>query len=120
MVLPITNVEIFVWTVTAAVTVEERTGVGWVIKKTRGTAVFHQETISVSKIVITMLTARQEYYYPGTNHAMITTVLAVQSSTKTTANMTASLELTRSNKMIQTLISTRTYKTALIFMVTQV
>ena len=82
MVLPITNVEIFVWTVTAAVTVEERTGVGWVIKKARGTAVFHQKTISVPKIVITggntMLTARQEYYYPGTNHAMITTVLAVQ------------------------------------------
>ena len=104
------------WTTATAVTVEERTGGGMMIQKTRGTAVFHQETISVPKTVIangiTMLTARQEYYYPGTNHAMITTVLAVQSST-TTVNMTASLELMKPKKIRQTLISTRTYKTAL-------
>ena len=63
-----------------AVTVEEMTGTGLMIKKTRGTAVFHQETLTVPKIVtsmITMLTAHQEYYYPGTNHAMVP-VLAVQ------------------------------------------
>ena len=78
----ITNVEIFVFMKAAAVTVEEMTGIGRMIKKTRGTAVFHQEAISVPRIVITslitMLLARQEYYYPGTNHAIITTVLAVQ------------------------------------------
>ena len=69
----------------ATVTVEEMTGVGVMIKKTRGTAVFPQEIISVPKsikIVMkigdTMLAARQEYYSPGTNLAMITTVLAVQ------------------------------------------
>ena len=101
MILTITNVETFVFMRTTAVTVEERTGVGGMIKKTRGTAVFHQETISVPKTVMTsgntMLTARPEYYFPGTNHAMITTVLAVQSSTKITANMTASLELMKPN-----------------------
>ena len=50
---------------------------GGLIKKTRGTAVFPQEAISVQKIVMAMLSARQEYYYPGTNHAMVP-VLAVQ------------------------------------------
>ena len=66
---------------TTGVTVEEMTGTGLMIKKT-STAVFHQETLTVQEIVNTsgntMLTAHQEYYYPGTNHAMITTVLAVQ------------------------------------------
>ena len=100
---------------TTAVTVEERTGVGMMIKKTRGTAVFHQETISVSSMRL-VISVRQEYYYPGTKRATIT-VLAVQSSTTTTANMTASLELTRPKKMKRTLISTRTYKTALVVMV---
>ena len=75
-------------------------------EKTRGTAVFHQEARNVPKmaittcilmldliviamlkmilitmshtILITMLPARQECYYPGTNHAMITAVTAVQ------------------------------------------
>ena len=100
------------------VSVEKMTGAGRMIKKTRSTAVSHQETISVPKIVMTsgntMLTARQEYYSPGTNHAMVP-VLAVQSS-RTTVSMTAWLDLMKSqtNKMIQTLISTRTYKTALI------
>ena len=42
-----TNVEIFVCGMTTAVTVEEMTGVGVMIKKTRGTAVFPQEAISV-------------------------------------------------------------------------
>ena len=45
-----TNVEIFVRLSGAAVTVEERTGVGGMIEiKTRGTAVFRQETISAPK-----------------------------------------------------------------------
>ena len=48
-ILTITNVEIFVSTGTTAVTVEEMTGGGRMIKKTRGTAVFPQETISVPK-----------------------------------------------------------------------
>ena len=83
MLADITNVEIFVFMKAAAVTVEEMTGTGRMIKKTRGTAVFHQEAISVPRIVMTriitmaMLTARQEYYYPGTNHVMVP-VLAVQ------------------------------------------
>ena len=66
-----------------------------------------------------MLTARQEYYYPGTNHAMMTNVLAVQGSRRTTVSMTAWLDLmkSQSNKMRQTLISTTTYKTALVLMV---
>ena len=64
---------------------EEMTGTGGMIEKTKGTAVFHQETLTVPKYINivmaspgSMLTAHQEYYYPGTNHAMITTVLAVQ------------------------------------------
>ena len=69
-----------------AVTVEEMTGIGMRIQKTRGTAVFHQEAISVAKLNIkiswgtsnSMLTARQECYNPGTNHAMMTTVPPVQ------------------------------------------
>ena len=67
---------------TTGVSVEIMTGTG-MIKKTRSTAVFHQETISVPKLKLeieagnTMLTARQEYYSPGTNHAMVP-VLAVQ------------------------------------------
>ena len=69
----ITNVEIFVFMKAAAVTVEEMTGTGRMIKKTRGTAVFHQEAISVPESV-GILIASQEYYYPGTNHAMVTTV----------------------------------------------
>ena len=79
-ILDITNVEIFVSTAASAVTVEEMTGGGGMMKKTRGTAVFPQEAISVLKIVmsgITGLTAPKEYYYPGTNHAMVP-VLAVQ------------------------------------------
>ena len=72
------------WTAGAAVTVEDMTGVGIMMKKTRGTAVFPQEAISVPKLNIkidgvligTMLTARQEYCYPGLNHAMVP-VLAV-------------------------------------------
>ena len=91
-ILTITNAETFVSHITHAVTVEEMTGVGVMIKKTRGTAVFPQEAISVPKIVITsigtMLTARQEYYYPGPNHAMVP-VPAVQRSRRTTVNMTA-------------------------------
>ena len=65
-----------------------------------------------------MLTAHQEYYYTGTNHAMITTVLAVQGSRRTTVSMTAWLDLMKSlsNKMRPT-ISMRTYKTALILVV---
>ena len=39
--------EISVYLMAAAVTAEEMNGVGGMIKKTRGTAVFHQETISV-------------------------------------------------------------------------
>ena len=81
-ILSITSVDLRAYIKTSAVTVEEMTGVGMMIQKTRGTAVFPQETISVPKILITstitMLTARQEYYYPGTNPAIITTVLAVQ------------------------------------------
>ena len=97
-----TNVEIFVWRATAAVIVEERTGVGLMIKKTRGTAVFHQ-TLTVPKIVmtsgVTMLTARQEFYYPGALLAMEPAV-AVQSPPQ-------------SLQMMQRLISSMTYKTAL-------
>ena len=108
---------------TTAVTVEEMTGGGEMIKKKRGTAVFPQEATSVPKLGSghTMLTARQEYYYPGPNHAMVP-VLAVQRSRRTTVSMTACQELTKSqsNKMRQTLISTRTYKTALQVMMTQV
>ena len=79
-ILGITSVDLCAYISTTPVTVEEITGVGSMKKKTRSTAVFPQETISVPKMVNghTMLTARQEYYYPGTNHAMITTVLAVQ------------------------------------------
>ena len=73
--------EIFALKVTTAATVEELTGGGLKTRKT-STAVFHQETLTVPKLKIdggiTMLTAHQEYYYPGTNHAMVTTVLAVQ------------------------------------------
>ena len=115
--------EIFAWGARVAVTVELMTGGGGMTQETRGTAVFHQQTISVPQRLSghTVLTARQEYYYPGTNPAMITTVLAVQWS-ETTANMTAWLELmkSQSKKMIEILISTRTYKTALILMVPQV
>ena len=95
------------------------------IKKTGSTAVFHQETITVPKLELDGMfekkfAARQEYYSPGTNHAMVP-VLAVQRSKRTTVRMTAWLDLMKSqtNKMIQTLISTRTYKTALLI-VTQV
>ena len=89
-----------------------------IIEKKRGTAVFHQETQTVQKYIRGrgVLTARQEYYYPGTNHAMVP-VLAVQPRHRvTTVSMTAWLDLmkSQSNKMRQTLISTRTYKTALI------
>ena len=85
MLADITNVEIFVFMKAAAVTVEEMTGVGMMIEKT-STAVFHQEAISVAKLNIkiswgtsnSMLTARQECYNPGTNHAMMTTVPPVQ------------------------------------------
>ena len=77
-----TNVETFACGTGTDVTVEEMTGIGLI--KEISTAVFHQETLSVPKTAITncitMLTARQEYYFPCTNHAMITTVLAVQSS----------------------------------------
>ena len=52
MIITILNVEIFVSLAVATVTVEERTGVGGMMKKTRGTAVFHQETISVPKTEI--------------------------------------------------------------------
>ncbi len=78
-ILTITNVEIFVWwSAATTVTVEEMSGGGRIIKKT-STAVFPQETISVPKLVSghTMLTARQEYYFPGTNPAMVP-VLDVQ------------------------------------------
>ena len=79
-ILKITNADTFASDMTDAVTVEEMTGVGVMMKKTKGTAVFPQETISVAKIAmksgVTMLTARQEYCYPGTNHAMVP-VLAV-------------------------------------------
>ena len=72
------------------------TGGGLMMKKTKGNAVFHQTTLNVPEIVMTsgdtMLTARQEYYYPGTNHAMVP-VLAVQGSRRTTVSMTAWLEL---------------------------
>ena len=62
----------------------------------------------------TMVIARREYYYPGINHAMIIAVLAVQWSRRTTVNMTAWLELMKSQTSIsQWLINTRTYKTAL-------
>ena len=99
----------------AAVTVEEMTGTGMMIKKTRGTAVFHQEAISVQKIVMAMLTARQEYSYPITTNPAMVPVTAVQGSRVTTVSMTAWLDLmkSQSNKMRPTLISTRTYKTAL-------
>ena len=74
------NVAIFVLRATTAVTVEEMTGTGMMMKQT-STAAFHQETISVPKLIWekkdTKLTARQEYYYPGPNHAMVP-VLAVQ------------------------------------------
>ena len=72
--------EISVWGARVAVTVELMTGGGGMTQETRGTAVFHQQTISVPKRLSghTVLTARQEYYFPGTNPAMITTVLAVQ------------------------------------------
>ena len=98
--------EIFALKVTTAATVEELTGGGLKTRKT-STAVFHQETLSVPRIlimiVITTLTARQEYYYPGTNHAMVT-VLVVHSSRRIIVNMTAWLELTKSltNKMKET------------------
>jgi len=84
----ISIVEMFVWmwSTATAVTVEVRNGRGLMIEKTRGTAVFHQEAISVAKLNIkiswgtsnSMLTARQECYNPGTNHAMMTTVPPVQ------------------------------------------
>ena len=71
--------------ISTTVTVAEMTGTGFMIvtmiKKT-STAVFHQETLTVPKIVITsgvtMLTARQEFYYPGALLAM-EHVVAVQS-----------------------------------------
>ena len=60
VILTITNAEIFVRGITTAVTVEEMSGVGMMIEKTRGTAVFHQETISVSSMRL-VISVRQEY-----------------------------------------------------------
>ena len=48
-ILTITNAETFASDMTDAVTVEEMTGVGVKIRKSRGTAVFTQEAISVAK-----------------------------------------------------------------------
>ena len=67
---------------TDGVSVEIMTGSGEKMKKTRSTAVFHQETITVPKLELDGMfekkfAARQEYYSPGTNHAMVP-VLAVQ------------------------------------------
>ena len=87
---------------------------------------FPQEAISVQKLVSGhgMLTARQEYYYPGPKYALaMVPVLAVQPRHRvTTVSMTAWLDLmkSQSNKMRQTLISTRTFKTALGVLVPQV
>ena len=112
-----TNVETFVFTAlaTAAVTVEEMTGIGLIEDwKTGGTAVFNQEALSVSGMqLLANISAHQDCYYPGINHAIVINVVPVQQLRRTTVNMTAWIDLMKSlsNKIIQTLISTRTYKT---------